>query len=197
MRERGEGRVGPVLTGVGTVCLVTDLIWLGKSGMGLTMVAWGCCCYSQPSGEAGILCSTPSSWLRRGGAPGIWRGCLDGMDRPRSQWHSRRDGVRVGNVCFDRRGWVVEFDHGQRTASVQWVLTSRGQGRERDSKGGRSAKARCNRQSERQCWTGGELDYSQRRQEGPEITRWSMDRGSVRARQKRQTDAVDAGAGVD
>lgn len=56
-----------------------------------------------------------------------------------------------GNVGFNRRGWVVGFGHGQETASVQWVLTSRGQGRERDSKGGRLAKARCNRQSERQC----------------------------------------------
>lgn len=39
--------------------------------MGLTMAAWGCCCYSRSSGQAGILCSAPSRWLRHGGAPGM------------------------------------------------------------------------------------------------------------------------------
>lgn len=109
--------------------------------MDLTMAAWGCCCYSRPKwpGVNPVLRSFELAQTR-GSRDGVqvWMG----MGRLRSRWHSRRDGVRVGSVGFDLGGLVVGFGHRQ-GRRVRWESTSRGQGRDRDSKGGRCARARC------------------------------------------------------
>lgn len=99
-------------------------------------------------------------------------------------------------------GWWLGFDHGQRRRECGgWVLTSRGQGRERDSKGGCFARARYKSAVRKTSLDlGGELNCSFRKvtrnQEESVITRrCGQSFGSGEA--ERQRDTVRCWAGVD